>query len=176
MIQQNNMEIPFLVNHKTFGDHRGNFCQIVLDMKLDTRLDKDWVQINTSISVDPYTVRGLHFQDEPFAQAKYMKVIHGKIINFVVCIDKNRPDYGEKYFFDLNKDQAVMVPRGFANGLTTLEPNTVIQYLVDNPYEPKHEHSLLYSSIDVFDELVSSFTDNPIISEKDADGILWENF
>lgn len=176
MIQQNNMEIPFLVNHKTFGDHRGNFCQIVLDMKQDTRLDKNWVQINTSISVDPYTVRGLHFQDEPFAQAKYMKVIHGKIINFVVCIDKNRPDYGEKYFFEIDKDHAVMVPRGFANGLITLEPNTVIQYLVDNPYKPEHEHSLLYSSIDMFDELVSSFTNNPIISVKDADGILWENF
>ena len=170
------METPFLINHKTFGDHRGNFCQIVLDMKHDTRLDKNWVQINTSISVDQYTVRGLHFQDEPFAQAKYMKVIHGKIINFVVCIDKSRPDYGEKYFFEIDKDHAVMVPRGFANGLITLESNTVIQYLVDNPYEPNHEHSLLYSSIDKFDELVRSFTNNPIISVKDADGILWDNF
>jgi len=90
------MEIPYLVNHKTFGDQRGNFCQMVLEK------DKNWVQVNTSISVEPYTVRGLHFQDEPYAQAKYMKVIHGKIINFVICVDKNRPDYGDKYFFEID--------------------------------------------------------------------------
>ena len=164
------MEIPYLVNHKTFGDQRGNFCQMVLEK------DKNWVQVNTSISVEPYTVRGLHFQDEPYAQAKYMKVIHGKIINFVICVDKNRPDYGDKYFFEIDKDHAVMVPRGFANGLITLEPNTVIQYLVDNPYKPEHEHSILYSSITVFDTFVSSFTDSPIISKKDSEGIIWSDY
>jgi dTDP-4-dehydrorhamnose 3,5-epimerase len=69
-----------------------------------------------------------------------------------------------------------MVPRGFANGLITLEPNTVIQYLVDNPYKPEHEHSILYSSITVFDTLVSSFTDSPIISKKDSEGIIWSDY
>ena len=173
---QINMETPFLVNHKTFGDHRGNFCQIVLNMKQDKRLDKLWVQVNTSISVDPYTLRGLHFQDEPFAQAKYMKVVYGKIINFVVCIDKSRPDFGSVYHFEINKDQAVMVPRGFANGLLTLEPNTVIQYLVDNSYKPDCEHSLTYNSVPEVLEIVKNYTSNPIISEKDANGILWDDY
>ena len=60
------MEIPFLIEHKTFGDHRGNFCGSPIDMPKDKRLDKKWVQVNTSISIDTFTLRGLHFQLEPF--------------------------------------------------------------------------------------------------------------
>ena len=80
------MEIPFLIEHKTFGDHRGNFCGSPIDMPKDKRLDKKWVQVNTSISIDTFTLRGLHFQLEPFQQSKYLKVIYGKIINFVLPI------------------------------------------------------------------------------------------
>ena len=170
------MEKPFLIEHKTFGDHRGNFCQIPLEMKHNKKLDKNWIQVNTSISVEPYTVRGLHFQLDPFIQAKYMKVIHGKIINFIICVDKDRLDYGETYQFEIDKDKAVMVPRGFANGLITLEPNTVIRYLVDNNYSPENERSILYSSVNQFDEIVSKITKTPILSEKDAKGILWSNY
>lgn len=168
------MEIPFLIEHKTFGDHRGNFCGSPIDMPKDKRLDKKWVQVNTSISIDTFTLRGLHFQLEPFQQSKYLKVIYGKIINFVLCVDQTRPDYGTVYSFEIDKDHAVMVPQGFANGLLTLEPNTVIQYFVDNNYKPEYERSILYSSVPQIDVLVNKYINDPIISDKDLKGIIWE--
>jgi dTDP-4-dehydrorhamnose 3,5-epimerase len=69
-----------------------------------------------------------------------------------------------------------MVPRGYANGLITMEPNTVIQYFVDSPYSPQHEKSMLYSSVKKFDDFVKNYTDNPHLSEKDRDGFLWEEY
>ena len=163
-----------MIEHKTFGDHRGNFCGSPIDMPKDKRLDKKWVQVNTSISIDTFTLRGLHFQLEPFQQSKYLKVIYGKIINFVLCVDQTRPDYGTVYSFEIDKDHAVMVPRGFANGLLTLEPNTVIQYFVDNNYKPEYERSILYSSVPQIDVLVNKYINDPIISDKDLKGIIWE--
>ena len=66
--------------------------------------------------------------------------------------------------------------RGYANGLITMEPNTVIQYFVDSPYSPQHEKSMLYSSVEEFDKFVKNYTENPHLSEKDRDGFLWENY
>ena len=89
----------------------------------------------------------------------------------VVCINKISPDFGLTYIFEVDKDHAVFVPRGYANGLITLEPNTIIQYFVDNSYSPEHEKSIKYSSVKDFDIMVKRFTDSPVISEKDLNGI-----
>jgi dTDP-4-dehydrorhamnose 3,5-epimerase len=170
------MEKPFLIEHPTFGDDRGNFCSVKTNMVNNPDLDKNWIQVNTSISVDPYTLRGLHFQVNGFEQSKYLKVVYGRIINFVVCIDKSRPDFGSINVFDVDKDHAVMVPRGYANGLLTLEPNTVIQYLVDNSYSPENERSIFYGSLPEINELVQGFTEIPVISDKDLNGIKWNDY
>jgi dTDP-4-dehydrorhamnose 3,5-epimerase len=174
--QEINMEIPFVVNHQTFGDHRGNFCSVKTNMIYDQRLDKNWIQVNTSISVDPFTLRGLHFQVNGFEQSKYLKVVYGRIMNFVVCIDKSRPDFGSINIFDVDKDHAVMIPRGYANGLITLEPNTIIQYLVDNSYSPENEKSIYYASIPKLKVIVEAFSEIPIISDKDLNGVKWNDF
>ena len=165
------METPFIFEHKTFEDSRGNFCAAQLNQKSGNELMKNWVQVNTSISLEPYTIRGLHYQEEPFEQAKYLKVVWGKIYNMVVCVNKFSHDFGMTYVFEVDKDHATYVPRGYANGLITLEPNTVIQYFVDNSYSPEHEKSMKYDSVKDFRIMVSRLTDNPIISEKDANGI-----
>lgn len=170
------MEFPFITEHKTFSDDRGNFCPSPLHMKHDQRLDKHWVQVNTSISPLIHTIRGLHFQIEPFEQSKYLKVVSGKIFLFLICIDKIHFDFGKTYVFEVDKDYAVMVPKGYANGLMTMEPNTVIQYFVDSPYSPQHEKSILYSSINQFDKLVSDYTEFPHLSEKDRSGYSWEDY
>ena len=164
------MSKPFVVEHKTFQDDRGNFCPSPLFLE-NPEIDRDWVQVNTSISPVKWTIRGLHYQDPPFEQAKYLKVIHGSIRSMILCIDKSKKDFGTSYSFEVNKDQAVMVPRGYANGLITLEENTVIQYFVDNPYSPKHEKSIFYGSVQAFQTIVSEMTDNPQISDKDLNGI-----
>jgi dTDP-4-dehydrorhamnose 3,5-epimerase-like enzyme len=170
------MERPFIIQHPTFQDERGNFCSIQTNMIKDVRLDKNWVQVNTSISHEPYTIRGMHFQINGFEQTKYLKVVWGKIINFIICVDNKLPDFGEKYFFEVDKNQAVLVPKGYANALITLEPNTIIQYLVDNTYSPENERSLYYGSVPEFKSMVNGFTNAPVISEKDLNGILWEDW
>ena len=163
---------PFLSDHKTFEDSRGNFCPSPLSLN-NPEVDRDWVQVNTSISPLKWTIRGLHYQDFPYEQAKYLKVVYGSIKSMILCIDKNKEDFGVAYTFDVDNDHAVMVPRGYANGLITLEENTVIQYFVDNPYSPKHEKSIFYGSVELFDSIVSNLTDSPYISDKDRDGILF---
>ena len=80
------MEKPFIIQHPTFQDERGNFCSIQTNMIKDVRLDKNWVQVNTSISHEPYTIRGMHFQINGFEQTKYLKVVWGKIINFIISL------------------------------------------------------------------------------------------
>jgi dTDP-4-dehydrorhamnose 3,5-epimerase len=170
------MDFPVLLKHPTFGDHRGNFCQMPINMMDNKSVDKNWVQVNTSISVEPYTLRGMHFQVGNFQQSKYMKIVWGKILNFIICVDPSRPDYGQEHIFEIDKDHAVFVPRGYANGILTLEPNTIIQYLVDNSYSPQNERSLLYSSVPLYKELIGRYTLDPIISDKDKNGILWEDW
>lgn len=161
---------PFIVPHKTFEDTRGNFCPSPLTIN-NPEIDREWVQVNTSISPLKFTVRGLHYQESPYEQAKYLKVVYGKIRSMIVCIDREKEDFGMSYTFEVDKDHAVMVPRGYANGLITLDQNTVIQYFVDNPYSPGHEKSIFYGSVGIFDSIVSDLAGSPHISDKDRDGI-----
>ena len=169
------MEKPRLIEHKTYEDTRGVFCPSPLNMNYDNDLNKNWVQVNTSVSPDKFTIRGLHYQEKPFEQTKYLKVIYGKIKTMIICVDQTRDDFGEIFVFNVDRNQSVFVPRGYANGLITMEKNTVIQYFVDNPYSPKHEKSMLYSSVEYFDKMVKKLTKKPSISEKDLNGFLFSD-
>jgi len=168
------MEKPFIVDQKTFKDERGVFCATPIQMIRNKELDKFWVQVNTSISEEKYTLRGVHFQTEPFEQAKYLKVIKGKILNLLICVDKMRPDFGNILEFEVTDDQAVMIPRGYGNCVFTLEPGTIIQYFVDNDYSVKNEISMSYKTIQRFKEIIDQYTTNPVISDKDLNGISWD--
>ena len=169
------MEIPVLLDHRTFEDERGIFCPSPLLMNENNNTNKFWVQVNTSVSKDIFTLRGLHYQEKPFEQSKYLKVVSGRVINMIVCVDNNRPDFGQTFVFEIDQNKSVMVPRGFANGILTLEPNTVIQYFIDNPYSPTHEKSMLYSSVSEFDDIVKKYTNAPKLSDKDRDGFLFSD-
>ncbi len=159
------IERPFLVEHPTYEDHRGIFCPSPIIGY------HNWVQSNTSTSTQKYTVRGLHFQLAPFEQRKYLKVISGSIYNMILCINPESELFGNTYIFEVDRNHAVMVPPGFANGLITLEDNTVIQYFVDNPYSAESERSILYSSVEDFKKTVESITPAVVISEKDKNAI-----
>jgi dTDP-4-dehydrorhamnose 3,5-epimerase len=102
-----------------------------------------------------------------------MKPIWGSIFNFVICVDEKRPDFGKVYSFNIDVNHAVLIPRGFANGVLTLEPNTIIQYFVDNSFSKEHDQSLKWDSHPEIKNIVNQFTSLPIISEKDENGFLW---
>jgi dTDP-4-dehydrorhamnose 3,5-epimerase len=110
-------------------------------------IDCEFVQDNHSGSSAAGTVRGLHFQIAPYAQAKLLRVLTGRI--FDVCVDLRRssPTYGRHVAIELGADRGVQlyVPVGFAHGFCTLEPNTEVFYKVSNIYSPAHERSLFWA-------------------------------
>ena len=104
------MEIAHIIDSKIFKDHRGIFSPLDL-----SKNDKNWVQSNISVNPRKYTLRGLHFQKNEFAQAKLIKVISGKILDFVVDMKNVSDDYTKVFFFEMNEGDELYVPRYFAH-------------------------------------------------------------
>ena len=164
------MEEPRIINNRIFYDERGSFSPLSL-----FELDKQWKQSNISVNPKKFTLRGLHYQSGETAQAKLIKVINGRILDFVVDLRIPLISYNNCQFFEMKGGDELIVPRGFAHGFITLEDNTVVQYLVDNDYSPNNEGSLLWSSLpDIKKEILkldSTFDiSSVIISKKDLVG------
>jgi len=128
------MEKAHFIENRVFRDKRGTFSPLDLAKK-----DKNWVQSNLSVNPRKYTLRGLHFQKNEFAQAKLIKVIKGWILDFVVDLRPVSDDYNKIFFFDMKEGDEVYVPRYFAHGFITMEEDCIVQYLVDNDYSPENE-------------------------------------
>ena len=128
------MEKAYFIENRSFRDNRGVFCPLDL-----AKLDKNWVQSNVSVNPKKFTLRGLHFQKNEYAQAKLIKVISGRILDFVVDLRTVSEDYNKVFFFDMKEGDEIYVPRYFAHGFITIQENTIVQYLVDNDYSPENE-------------------------------------
>ncbi len=154
------MEKAILFDSGTFLDNRGSFTPLSLEL-----FDKTWLQSNVSVNDKRNTFRGLHFQKGEFAQAKLLKVIHGEIIDYIVDLREDSEDYMKLQEFRLTRNNALLVPRGFAHGFITTEKNTIVQYLVDNVYNKESEGTLFWNEVS---ELRKKFKGKDlIISEKD---------
>jgi dTDP-4-dehydrorhamnose 3,5-epimerase len=161
------MEKALLIDNKVFIDKRGTFSPLDL-----SKLDKNWVQSNISVNPRKYTLRGLHFQKNEYAQAKLIKVISGKILDFVVDLRVVSEDHNKVFFFEMNEGDEVYVPRYFAHGFITIEDNTIVQYLVDNDYSPENEGVKVWTDYPEIKkrikEISSSFSDDLVlIADKD---------
>jgi dTDP-4-dehydrorhamnose 3,5-epimerase len=125
------------------------------------------VQDNESKSVRG-TIRGLHYQLNPFPQAKLIRVVTGKILDVALDIRKDSLTFGKWFGIELdseNKDQ-LLIPHGFAHGFSVLSDIAIIQYKCDNVYNPKYERgiNLNDTSLDIYWKLGSTV---PVISDKD---------
>jgi dTDP-4-dehydrorhamnose 3,5-epimerase len=126
-------------------DARGYFCEAYVRSDFAAHgLDRDFMQDNESSSNHAGTVRGLHFQNPPFAQAKLVRVLRGKIIDVVVDIRRSSPSFGKHLAIELSEvsGEQLFVPQGFAHGFCTLEPSTVVLYKVDAGYSPVHDRGI----------------------------------
>src|SRR5580700_5978468 len=112
---------------RVFGDHRGYFLESFNEKTFkEAGIDVHFVQDNESKS-QYGVVRGLHYQLNPFAQAKLVRVVYGAVLDVVIDVRKGSPTYGMKYEIILsgeNKKQ-LFIPRGFAHGFSVLEDNTI---------------------------------------------------
>lgn len=126
-----------LVTPVRFGDDRGFFSETYNVQRFkDAGIEADFIQDNHSLSAQRGTVRGLHFQAPPFAQAKLVRALRGSVLDVAVDVRKSSPTYGNWVSAELSAKNGVQifVPRGFLHGFVTLEPDTEIVYKVDNYY------------------------------------------
>lgn len=111
----------------------------------------DFVQDNQSFSRARGVMRGLHYQTPPFAQDKLVRVLRGAIFDVAVDIRKGSPSFGKWIGLTLSdKDwNQILVPKGFAHGFVTLEPDTEVVYKVSAPYSQPHDRSIRFDDPDI---------------------------
>jgi dTDP-4-dehydrorhamnose 3,5-epimerase len=130
------------------GDHRGYFSEIFKEEWFRKNVaEVAFVQENESLSAKVGTVRGLHFQVDPFAQGKLVRCIAGKIFDVAVDIRVGSPSYGQWFGLELSVEngEQLWIPAGFAHGFATLVPNCVISYKVTAPYSAVSDRGLLWN-------------------------------
>jgi len=147
-------EIPdiVLIKPSIYEDDRGYFIETFRQdlFKNILNLEINFVQDNESKS-NKGVLRGLHYQAEPFAQAKLLKVISGSILDVVVDIRKSSKTFGKYLSFELsaeNKNQ-LFVPHGFAHGFVVLSDSATFAYKVDNYYAPEYDRGIAFDDKDL---------------------------
>lgn len=137
----------FVIEPKVFEDERGYFYESYNRIKLKEQgIDIDFVQDNQSKSNYGVT-RGLHYQLNPKAQTKFVRVLQGSIYDVVADIRKNSATYGKWFGIELsaeNKKQ-LFIPKGFAHGFSVLSEEAVVFYKCDEFYSPEHERGIMYN-------------------------------
>jgi dTDP-4-dehydrorhamnose 3,5-epimerase len=159
----------FLIPSIRHNDNRGYFAETYSHRKyLELGIDVEFVQDNHSFSREVGTLRGLHFQSPPHAQAKLVRCGRGAIFDVAVDIRRGSPTYGQWEGYELtakNGDQ-LYIPVGFAHGFVTLEPDSEIVYKCSDYYAPETEGAVLWNDSDIGINWPTE-TD-PILSDKDA--------
>src|SRR5262245_40605964 len=141
-----------LVQLKVHGDQRGFFMESYRDEDWRPILgDRAFMQDNQSLSVQAGTLRGLHYQVEPFAQAKLVQTLRGRIYDVVVDLRRGSSTFGKHVGLELTAGDGrqMFVPEGLAHGFITLEPNSMVTYKVTSRYEPKSERGLAWDDPDL---------------------------
>lgn len=134
------------------GDPRGDFCETWSRRTFEAAgIVGDWVQDNHARSRDRGVLRGLHFQIGPAAQTKLVRVLRGAIFDAAVDLRRSSPTYGLCVTATLSAEEGdqIYVPKGFAHGYCTLEPDTEVAYKVDAYYSPEHDRGVLWNDPDL---------------------------
>ena len=159
-----------VVNPARFSDARGFFSETWNRARLaEHGIGIDFVQDNHSLSAEAGTLRGLHFQAPPCAQAKLVRCSRGAVFDVAVDIRRGSPTFGKWFGIELTSDNGkqLMIPAGFAHGVVTRVPDTEIMYKCSEYYAPEAEGALRYDDPNLgIDWGLEDL--EPILSEKDA--------
>lgn len=153
-----------LLGPKVFKDHRGEFVKpFHYDGLKSIGITIDIKEEIFSIS-KKNILRGMHFQIPPHDHQKYVYCVKGRILDVIVDIRKNSPDYGTYFSAELSSEnrRILLVPRGFAHGFLSLEDNSTVVYKTDTVYAPEHDCGIHWDSFG-FDWPIK----DPILSERD---------
>ncbi len=175
IFEKTDFEGLFVIKPKIFGDSRGYFFESFNQNNFEKNgINCYFIQDNQSLS-NKNIVRGLHFQNPPFAQDKLVRVINGKVLDVVVDIRKDSKTYGKHFSIELSEENKAMlfIPKGFAHGFASLEDNTIFSYKCSNFYNIESESGLMWNDSHFN---IDWQVENPILSEKDMNYNSFENF
>ena len=164
-----------IIRPKIFSDGRGYFYESWNKQSYaNAGIKSEFVQDNQSLS-QTGVLRGLHFQNPPFAQAKLVRVITGAVLDIAVDIRKNSLTYGKHYSIELSAENKTMfyIPEGFAHGFLTLENDTIFSYKCAGYYNKGSEETLLWNDPDLN---INWGIASPLLSEKDIAGKIFRDF
>lgn len=170
LIQNTELKDLLMITPKRFGDHRGFFAETYSARVLAGHgIKEQFVQDNHSLSAQIGTVRGLHFQAPPHAQAKLVRCGRGALFDVAVDIRKGSPTYGQWFGAELSFENGrqLFIPAGFAHGFVTRTLDTEIVYKCSEYYAPETEGALRFDDPDIgIDWGLDGI--NVVLSEKDA--------
>ncbi len=137
----------YVIDLERRGDDRGFFARTFCAEEFSQHgLATTFVQANTSLSAEAGTLRGLHFQRAPAEEAKLMRCVAGAMWDVIVDIREGSPTYLQSFGVELSAENGrqMYVPKGFAHGFQTLQPNTMAAYMVDEYYTPGVEEGFRF--------------------------------
>ena len=166
-----NLADCYIIEENRFGDSRGYFTSVT-NKQLEALDFRKWSQKSESMSAKG-TIRGLHFQKDPYCQAKVVSCTKGAVLDVVVDMRSDSPTYGKYTAIELTPENGRMlyVPRGYAHGFLALTDDATFNYMVDNEYAPRTEGGVLWNdpAINIpWDEIFEKYgIDEPLLSDKD---------
>ena len=164
-----------LIEPDVFRDDRGYFIELFNEKGFaQLELPSHFAQDNLSVS-GKNVIRGLHFQEEPHAQGKLVRVIRGAALDVAVDIRKNSPTFGkhEEIMLTETNNHVLWIPPGFAHGFASLDENTVFHYKCSTPYNKTAESGIRYDDKEL---AIKWNVKNPIVSSKDLELISFDEY
>ena len=156
-----------IIEPQVFGDHRGYFMETYSTKAFaDIGITNEIVQDNQSFTAQKGTLRGIHFQNAPMAQAKLVRVTKGAVLDVAVDLRKGSPTYKQWVGVELSAENKRMlfIPRGFGHGFMTLTDDVEFCYKVDNLYSRECDRGIRFDDPEIG---VEWGIENPILSQKD---------
>jgi dTDP-4-dehydrorhamnose 3,5-epimerase len=141
-----------LVTLDRHGDERGSFARLYCEETWVARgLCTNWVQMNQSVSANLGTVRGLHFQRQPFGEIKMVRCMRGSVIDYFVDLRQGSDAYGQWGAVELSADapSLIYIPEGFGHGFQTLSDDTCLLYWHSSPYSPEHQGGVRFDDVGI---------------------------
>lgn len=169
-LTETEIEGIYIIEPKVFGDHRGWFMESYSKKSLP-QIKGEFVQDNHSFSVEKDVLRGIHFQQAPYSQAKLVRCVAGAVMDFAVDLRKGSPTYKKWIGIELSRTNKRMlyIPKGFGHGFVTLTSDVEFLYKADDYYNPESDRSIRFDDPDIG---VNWGIENPILSEKDKNASL----
>lgn len=164
-----------IIEPDVFGDQRGWFMETWTKQKLENiGINVEFVQDNQSYTANKGTLRGLHFQNEPYAQSKLVRVVRGAVLDVAVDIRKGSPTYKQWVSVELSAEnkRQFFIPRGFAHGFLALTDDVEFVYKCDNYYNKECDRSIRFDDKAIG---VEWGIENPLVSQKDENAPLLED-